>query len=48
MSQVTRIDSFRPITFADFTQAAKIIRPSTSNELLKQLDEWTNKYGAYS
>lgn len=48
MSQVTRIDSFRPITFTDFTQAAKIIRPSTSDELLKQLEEWTNKYGAYS
>ncbi|CAG5087793.1 Oidioi.mRNA.OKI2018_I69.PAR.g11636.t1.cds [Oikopleura dioica] len=48
VDQVNKIKSFRPITFSDFTQAAKIIRPSTSVELLKNLDEWTNKYGAYS
>lgn len=46
-AEVNKLKSFRPITFNDFRQAVIIIRPSTSSDAMKELDDWTLKYGAY-
>eukprot|EP01107_Rhizomastix_libera_P004982 TRINITY_DN18165_c0_g1_i1.p1 TRINITY_DN18165_c0_g1~~TRINITY_DN18165_c0_g1_i1.p1 ORF type:complete len:500 (-),score=144.75 TRINITY_DN18165_c0_g1_i1:38-1486(-) len=39
-------EDVRLVSLDDFKEALKMIRPSVSQESLRQLEEWNNKYGA--
>jgi spastin len=38
----------RPIAYSDFVNAMRVVRPSTSMELLRTLEEWNAKFGVSS
>jgi len=41
----TPMDQIRPIRFADFEASLYAIRPSVSQEGLKQYEEWAKNFG---
>lgn len=41
----TPMDQIRPIRFADFEASLEMIRPSVSEEGLKQFEEWAARFG---
>lgn len=40
------IDQVRPLTYSDFRQAMKVIRPSVARDQLEQFEQWNRDFGS--
>lgn len=44
--ELVSVDQVRPLTYSDFKQAMKVIRPSVARDQLQHFELWNQEFGA--